>query len=126
MSREFSVHVKRDELLAKLKANRENHRKIFLEAQEGFRKEVVKQLDQALKDAREGRRFRNQISIDAPVDQTSDYDRVISMLSMAVDETIELNENDYSAYVLDQWRWRYNFLTSNAKYSESATKALGE
>jgi hypothetical protein len=36
-----TVKVKRDELLAKVRANRDAHRDLFLKAQEGYRKLVI-------------------------------------------------------------------------------------
>ena len=46
------VKVKREELLAKVRANRDAHRSLFLLAQEGYRKLVIEELDKMLADAR--------------------------------------------------------------------------
>lgn len=53
------------------------------------------------------------------MDQTKDYDMAIGMLRMSVDEYITLEEEDYKCYVLDQWRWKQQFSTSNRGYSKS-------
>jgi hypothetical protein len=42
------VKVKREELLSKVRANRDAHRSLFLLAQEGYRKLVIEELDKML------------------------------------------------------------------------------
>jgi hypothetical protein len=53
-----TVKVKREDLLTKVRANREAHRDLFLKAQEGYRKLVIEELDRMLADANEGRPTR--------------------------------------------------------------------
>lgn len=109
-----TVKVKRAELLAKLEANRESHRALFLKAQEGYRRIVIDELDKSLKDAREGRALRVFINLQAPQDHTGDYDTVIEMLRMSVDDVIEIEQLHFQCYVLDKWTWaaQANFLNS--------------
>lgn len=115
------VKIKKAKLLAELKKNRTQHRKIFEEAQKGFRAEVIKQLDERLAEARAGKKIDIHIRLQEPVDQTADYDRAIRMLEMSEDATILLSEADFACYVLDDWAWKRNFLISNSAYSKSAT-----
>lgn len=110
------VKIQKSALLKTLKKNRKVHRGIFLEAQDGYREKVIDVLDKALKDAREGRSIKIYFQLTAPVDQTSDYDRAIKMIEMSVDENIEISEHDFSCYILDDWSWKQNFLTSNTMY----------
>jgi hypothetical protein len=49
------VKVRRADLLAQVRTNRDAHRELFLKAQEGYRKLVIEELDRMLKDAKEGR-----------------------------------------------------------------------
>jgi hypothetical protein len=69
-------------------ANRDSHRHLFLKAQEGYRKLVIEELDRMLADAKAGRPIRRSISLTEPSDHTKDYDRVIAMLEMSVDDTV--------------------------------------
>jgi hypothetical protein len=46
------------------------------------------------------------------------------MLEMALAEEVELSEEDYQQYVMDEWSWREVFLTSNASYSSTASTML--
>ena len=99
------VTVKRSELLERLETNRSQHRDLFLKAQDGYRAQVVRELEAMLKEARDGKRIRRTVQLQEPVDQTREYDRAIAMLSMSVDDVIELSARDFQCYVLDQWDW---------------------
>jgi hypothetical protein len=115
-----TVKVKKEELLSKLQANRNSHRALFLKAQEGYRALVVEALDKALKDAREGREIRTYIRMEAPQDHTSEYDNVIEMLRMSVDDTVELEARDFQCYVMDKWQWAAAALIANSTYAAAA------
>jgi hypothetical protein len=123
------VKVKREEVLKRIKANRAVHRDAFLRAQKGFRKAVVAELDRSLKDARAGRRFRLMITLPEPEDHTADYDRVVDMLEMSVDEEIMLDSASFNCFVRDQWAWKHAFAMSNSQYFAgkvpAAIKAAG-
>jgi len=112
-----AIKVKKTELLEKLKANREAHQAIFDKAQDGYRKMVVEHLELMLAEAKQGKVIRRKVELQEPVNQTKDYDRVISMLSMSQDDIIELNEHDFAQYVLDDWSWKAQFTTTNSRYT---------
>lgn len=118
------VRVKKAELLAILQKNRAEHREIFLEAQEGYKKTVIAELEKALEEARSGKKITRGISFATPVDQTKDYDRAIRMIEMSTEDIIELTENDFAQYVMDDWSWKNTFAFSNAHYSRKATKLV--
>ncbi len=111
-----TVKIKKSELLEKVKANRGTHRDLFLKAQEGYREEVIIELDKMLSDARNGRQIIRSISMPEPIDHTSDYDRIISMLEMSVDDYIDLTANEFEQYVLDNWAWKEFALLTNTQY----------
>lgn len=110
------VKIKKSVLLETLKKNRQAHRNIFEEAQSGYRAEAIKLLDKALRDAREGREINTFVRLNAPIDQTKDYDRALKMIEMSVDENIEISEVDFACYILDDWNWKHSFMTTNAFY----------
>jgi hypothetical protein len=89
------VKVKREELLNKVRANRDAHRSLFLLAQEGYRKLVIEELDKMLANARAGLPIKRSVSLTEPSDHTKDYDRVVAMLEMSVEETITLEAQDF-------------------------------
>lgn len=111
-----TVKVPKTKLLTKLKTNRKKHREIFLKAQEGYRQMVVEQLEEMLENARQGKKIETYVNLHAPVDQTKDYDRVISMLDMSVDKIIQLSSTEFANYVMDDWSWKEQFTMSNMAY----------
>ncbi len=123
------IKVKKADLLGILRKNRDAHKAVFLEAQEGFRKAVVAALEQRLEVARKGKRVDQYLHLAEPENRTRDYDRTISMLEMDLSDTVELSETDYAQYVLDDWDWKRQFLGTNRAYSSSAARlaeALGD
>lgn len=114
-----SVNIDRGELLGVLKANRDAHRKIFLEAQEGYRKLAIKELEASIHAAKTGKRIQRSLTLIEPIDQTKEYERAIRMLEMSVDQTVQLSESDFQCYVMDEWRWKGQFEASNIGYSKT-------
>jgi hypothetical protein len=111
------VKVKLVDLLKTVTKNRETHRDLFLKAQDGFREIMIQELERSLKDAREGREIRRSVAIPAPADHTSDYDRVIKMLEMSVEETVVLQAHEFEQYVMDNWAWKRHATGTNVAYS---------
>lgn len=112
------VIVKREALLAKLKENRYNHRGIFEEAQMAFRQRMIEELDKALDDAKHGRSFRRFIDLPEPEDHTKDYDRVITMVEMSVSENVELTQQEFAIYVMDDWGWKGAWTNNTVSYTQ--------
>jgi len=121
-----TVKVKREELLAKVRANREAHRELFLKAQEGYRKLVIEELDRMLADARHGRPIQRSATLTEPSNHIKDYDRVITMLEMSVDDTITLEARDFDRYVMDSWDWSRFALHTNTAYAASVPSDPGK
>lgn len=111
------VKVKKEELLKRITENREKHHAAVVEAQSGYRKAVIEELDRMLKDAREGLKLRTHVTLVIPVDHTKEYDNVIDMLKMSTDEIIVLNSEAFKNYVRDEWQWDANFAASNLRYA---------
>jgi hypothetical protein len=121
-----SLTFNKAELLERMRANRDRHRQVFEEALEGYRAQMVAELETMLGDARAGRRIRRSVQLPEPRDHTRDYDRVILMLELAETERITLSEVEFSQYVLDEWGWRADFLSTSAAYSRRAARLLDE
>lgn len=118
------VRVDKATVLVTLKENRAKHRDIFLEAIEGYRTEVIEQLERHIVEMKSGKPKRTYISIPYPEDHTSDYDDAIDMLEMSVDSVVELDSDAFQAFYKDKWGWKNQFLASNSGYSRTAYMAL--
>ena len=111
-----SVTVKKDELLAVVKKNLEAHEDLFVRALDGYRKQVIEELDRMLKDAKDGKYICRAISLPEPIDHTNDYERVVTMLEMSTEDEIELDEQDFDRYVMDNWSWKHMATEINTSY----------
>ena len=111
-----NVTVDRDDFLAKVTANRDGHREVFEEALEGYRRLLQRELQQRISDLKRGLRIDQYIGLPEPQDHTADYDRVITMAEMSIDDTIQLSEDEFAMYVMDQWRWKQDFAESTLCY----------
>lgn len=110
------VRVRKVDLLEKLRGNMAKHRGFFLKAQEGFRREVIGVMERRLEDARCGKKVRLVIQLEEPEDQTSAYNRAITMLEMSTDDIVTVTEIEFREYVMDDWSWKSQFNISNCKY----------
>jgi hypothetical protein len=115
-----SIRVNKAELITTMKANRAEHRKIVDEAIEGYREQALALLEKHITQIKDGKVARVYVVLPEIEDHTKDYDRVIGMLEMSLDTEVELDEHDYSQYIMDDWAWKRQFLTSNSSYSASA------
>lgn len=111
-----TVKVKRDELLEQIRKNRTAHRAVFEKALEGYRKAVIKRLTEMLEDAKGGKRVEQVTLLMQPTNQTAEYDQVIKMLEMSVQDEIELTSQDFGCYVMDRWAWKSQFALSSSGY----------
>ena len=111
------ITVDKNKLLKVLKENLSRHKEIFLDAMKGYRKKAIELLDANIDRAKSGGRINLHISLDQPIDQSQDYERVIGMLEMAHEALIELSEVDYSRYVLDTWDWSNSFYSTTSGYT---------
>jgi hypothetical protein len=114
-----TVKIPRAALLDKLRANRDQHRDVFLEALEGYRTYLVKELERRLDEVKNGMKVDHLIRIDEPQDHTKDYDRVIQMAEMSVDDIIELNARDFAQFVMDEWGWKQEFIATAGTYTDT-------
>ncbi len=114
------VTLKTSELLEILKKNRAEHREIFEEAMEGFRKQVIELFEHRLDEARQGREINLKINLVRPADHTKSYDRAIRMCEMHQGDTVELSNEGFANFVMDDWHWTDQFMASNSPYSSKA------
>ncbi|HVY04859.1 MAG TPA: hypothetical protein VHB46_02680 [Burkholderiales bacterium] len=52
-----------------------------------------------------------------PESYENDYDRAVRMLELSVDNRIVLTREEFSNFVLDEWRWTESFKSKVAIYS---------
>ena len=113
------IKVEKEELLKKLIDNRTKHVAEYESAVDGFKTSRIEELQRHLDRAIAGEPVRNNISFDEPACHTDDYDTVIEMLQMSVDEEIYITMSEFKQYVQDKWNWSNSFSVTNSKYLSS-------
>ncbi len=108
----FSV----EKLRGLIQKNRDGHREFFLKAQQGYREDFIKELERMLEEARNGKRYTRAVALVEPMDMTKEYDRILKMLEMTTQETIELSSTEFAQYVLDDWGWKEQVTLTNSRY----------
>lgn len=112
-----TVKVKKVELLTKIKENRVAHEKEYTEAIAGFKDAQMLKLTDMINRVIANERLSSQSTgLREPVSNIKEYDRIIAMLEMSVDEEIELTMQDFNNYVLDEWTWAIQGKLTNSAY----------
>lgn len=110
--------VSKAQLLDILRANRAKHQEVFEEAVRGWHDHALKMLAGKEKEIRSGRLPRAiTISLPAPENHVRDYNRVIRMLEMHLEDQYTLTEQEFSWYVEDNWDWKRRWTVSNSGYA---------
>ena len=118
-----SIRISVAKLRETVRANRDNHRAIYEESFKKYRDMAIAELERMLADAKAGKKIRRSVHLTPPMNQTKDYDRVLKMLDMTTDDVVELSEDDFAQYVMDEWRWKEQFTQVNSTYSPRAVPA---
>ena len=45
-----------------------------------------------------------------------DYDRILTMARMQIDEVLELTEEEFGMHVMNQWSWKSHFTSTTDRY----------
>lgn len=111
-----SITVSKPQLLEALKKNRDEHRALFLKAQDVYRERAIEALDNRLSAARAGRKIDLYIALAQPEDHTDSFDTAISMVEWEQGDTVELSEQDFVRYVNNKWEWERSFAANTMSY----------
>ncbi len=122
---DFTVVINKMELIEKIQANRDKHRAIFEEALEGYRQAAITAFSERLDKIKARKPFTINFNLHEPQDHTGDYDRVLTMLKMHQGQTLELGQEDFAMYVLDDWSWKRQWIASNTQYSQTLSSNAG-
>lgn len=113
-----TIKVHKEELLNIIESNREKHVEDFKKSIKAYRVKAADLFTKELEKMVNGEEFATNIRLDKPESHIKDYDLIIGMLKMSVDDIVELEWNQFNQYVNDEWNWKPYFKTS--VYSNSA------
>lgn len=105
-----TVNVKRTDLLSALKDGRARHVAEFDQAMIDYREAAEKFLSEALERAKAGDLSNLRFDLPRPESHVGEYDEVIAMMEMSVDDEISLDSGSFRAYVLGEWSWTHQLL----------------
>jgi len=110
------ITVNKDDLIRRLKSNRDAHHAEYLEAVSVYKERCIVEIERMLADARAGV-IRRSLTLPIPEEHTEDYDRAIDMLEWAQSDTIELTQAEFATLVRNQWGWLSSFAANTSSYT---------
>jgi len=110
-----TIRVKKADLIAKIKTNKETHIKAYAKAVVAYKKEALKQLAEMTKKVKAGEMVI-YLNLTTPVDNRKNYDKIIDMFNWEVDEIVELEQSEFNEYVQDETEFARHALMSNSMY----------
>ena len=111
-----TLRFKRDELVSRLKANREQHKKDYDEAIVVWRGKVRAELTAAVNAFESGKDLERVVLPPKPEQHVEDYDATIAMYEMTTEAEFTLDFDEFRRLVLDQWRWAQSFASNTKSY----------
>lgn len=111
-----TVKVNKAELLEKVQSNRDAHVAEYEQAMIVYRQKAVAALKDAAEKAETGGEIKLRFELVEPVSQVKEYDRAIAMLTMSVDNEIELGQVEFNQFVMDDWQWSAATKFANSRY----------
>ena len=113
---QFQCRVTVASILEALQKNRKRHIKNFKLAVEVYKREAEKLLNKMLRSIQGGKRISHTISLLAPVNYASEYDRMIRMFEITLDKKVVLTETQYNMIFGDLWHWQATFYSNTMRY----------
>lgn len=123
-----TIRMKRDDLLAILKENRDKHESEYLEALAGWGDKALAALTAAKKAAKEAVRENTPGDIRTdplkdlpkPTNYIKSYDDAIARIEHDIRPEVELDDRQFSAWVQDDWQWRGAFIGTASLYNNGS------
>lgn len=117
---ELKITVDKTELITKVTTNRDAHRDIFEDAMTGWEAAMLADLEGRIAKVRAHKPVDLYIRLTRPEDHTTDYNRVIAMLEMHQQTSVEITSQDFAQYVMDDWDWKRAWIDNASTYSAKA------
>lgn len=113
-----SVSVKKDVVMEHVKKNRDLHMQEYAEAVAGYIAKAKLLLQQRIVELDANKLVDlNFDGVMPPTHHRDEYDRVIAMLEVSVDDVIDLSNSEFGQYMMDQWHWTDHFKSSTLMYN---------
>lgn len=110
-----TIKVKKADLIAKIKENKKNHLVDYKKAVVAYKKEAIKQLKELTERAKGGE-MNLHLKLVTPVDNSDNYDKILSMFEWEVDDIVELDQHEFTEYVNDETSFAVQAKMLNSTY----------
>jgi delta-aminolevulinic acid dehydratase/porphobilinogen synthase len=110
------IKVNKEKLILDIEQNMKNHEVEFKEAMSGFLMVAVDTLNEELKVLAKGD-IPSNVIFSVPESHVSDYQDIIDLLKMSVDDELEITYDQFKRYVKDDWIWSVGFKNLHAVYN---------
>jgi len=113
-----TIKVNKNDLIKKIKLNKENHIVEYDKAIVAYKEEALKQLSAQIERVEEGA-LDAKLDLITPINNAENYDKIIEMFEWEVEEKVDLEQNEFNEYVQDETEFAMQAKFSNTFYSSS-------
>lgn len=110
------IKLKKADLIERIKENKEKHIIGYEKAVTFYKKEAAEQLEKLMKLNTEGD-LSLSLNLTTPVNNAENYDKISAMFEWEIESEIELTQEEFNEYVLDDTSYARNAMFSNTMYS---------
>ena len=119
-----TINIKVSDLLPIVKQNLEKHNNVYEAAVSGYWIKAESELNNKIIQIQKKEKIEPHLNVNYPTSYSDEYKKVIRMLELTSDNTVQLTANEFDAYVRNHWQWRYSFLSSNMGYINACSGAV--
>jgi anion-transporting ArsA/GET3 family ATPase len=130
------VTLNKKELLEKIVENRTKHIQEYNEVVKEYQvtaqlvleekfKEVEKEFYRLAKEVAEKPipiTAEVNVSLTPPISHEKEYNEIIMLFQMEINENVELDSNEFSQYVMDNWKWQQDLKNTRTFYAVEQAK----
>ena len=110
-----TMMVVKADLIKKIIENKEAHIEAYAKAEVAYKKEALKQLSELTKKV-EGGDMSVRLNLTTPVDNRKNYDKIVDMFEWDVNDNVELTQQEFNEYILDETEAARHAFASNMAY----------
>jgi len=110
-----TMKVVKADLIKKIVENKEAHIKAYAKAEIAYKKEALKQLAELTEKVNNGD-MSIRLNLTTPVDNRKNYDKIIDMFEWDVNDEVELSQDEFNEYILDETEAARHAMLSNSMY----------
>lgn len=113
-----TVRLSKSVLIDIVQKNRTKHEETYKKAVTKYCEKLTAELAEKLTKVKSGKMVTMSTTLPKPASYLKEYDTIIGMLKMSVDDIVEISSAEYQQYVEDRWGWSQHFLSNSTSYSE--------